>query len=215
MAESSLRELKKQQNRQVILDTALRLFAERGFERVTVLEIARAANVSEATVFNHFPAKEDLIYSRMVAFEQRLVAAVRDRPPGTSPLAAFRACLLAPGGLLGPIDASSVRLLRSLAAIIAASPALRARERQVHEDATDALARVLTGPASRGSRDIEPWVIANALIGVHRALVTHTRAQLIAGADPVALRRSIRTRAERGFTLLQRGIDEESGTHRR
>ena len=59
--ETGLRERKKQQTRQLLAETARRLFAERGFENVSIVEIARAADVSEATVFNYFPTKEDLV----------------------------------------------------------------------------------------------------------------------------------------------------------
>ena len=69
-----LRERKKEQTRQLIAETARRLFGERGFERVTVAEIARAADVSEQTVFNYFPTKEDLVYWRLEAFEDELLA---------------------------------------------------------------------------------------------------------------------------------------------
>ena len=72
-----LRERKKQQTRQLIAETARRLFGERGFERVTVAEIARAAEVSEQTVFNYFPTKEDLVYWRLQSFEDELL---RDDP---------------------------------------------------------------------------------------------------------------------------------------
>jgi len=78
-----LRELKKEQTRTLIADTAWRLFADRGFDAVRVAEIAREARVSEATVFNYFPRKEDLFYSRLEAFGERLVAAVGSRPPAT------------------------------------------------------------------------------------------------------------------------------------
>ena len=67
----------------------MRLFLERGFDQVSVAEVARAADVSEATVFNYFPTKEDLVYERMDAFEQELLAAVRERPEGESALRAF------------------------------------------------------------------------------------------------------------------------------
>ena len=77
-----LRELKKEQTRQLIADTAWRLFADRGFDQVTVAEIAREAQVAEATVFNYFRTKEDLFYSRFEAFSARLADAVRDREPG-------------------------------------------------------------------------------------------------------------------------------------
>jgi AcrR family transcriptional regulator len=61
-SELGLRELKKARTRQAIQEAAWRLFAERGFEAVTVKEIARVAEVAEKTVFNYFPTKEDLIF---------------------------------------------------------------------------------------------------------------------------------------------------------
>src|SRR5918996_5393461 len=93
-AELGLRERKKQRTRQLIADTARRLFAERGFEQVTVAEIAREAEVAQATVFNYFPTKEDLFYSRLEAFEDELLAAVRKRKPDQSVLEAFGEFLL-------------------------------------------------------------------------------------------------------------------------
>src|SRR5258708_15695403 len=99
-----LRELKKEQTRQLIADTAWRLFADRGFDQVTVAEIAREAQVAEATVFNYFRSKEDLFYSRFEAFSARLADAVRDREPGEPALPAFRRGLLEEGGLLAPAD---------------------------------------------------------------------------------------------------------------
>src|SRR5919201_6303830 len=87
---AGLRERKKRQTRQLIADTARRLFAERGFEAVTVAEVARAADVSEATVFNYFPTKEDLFYSGMETFEALLVEAVRARSAGETVLRAFQ-----------------------------------------------------------------------------------------------------------------------------
>src|SRR5882724_5969692 len=93
-----LRERKKQQTRQLIAETARRLFTERGFERVTVAEVARAAEVSEQTVFNYFATKEDLVYWRLGSFEEELLATVREREPGESALAAFRRFLLAQRG---------------------------------------------------------------------------------------------------------------------
>src|SRR5215216_6933916 len=81
-AELGLRERKKQRTRQLIAETARRLFTERGFERVTVAEIARVAEVSEQTVFNYFPRKEDLVYWRLESFEDELLAAIRERAEG-------------------------------------------------------------------------------------------------------------------------------------
>ena len=89
--EPGLRERKKQRTRELIAETARRLFVERGFERVTVAEIARAADVAEKTVFNYFPTKEDLVYWRLEAFEDELLTAIRERWPGESALDRLRA----------------------------------------------------------------------------------------------------------------------------
>ncbi|MES5820235.1 helix-turn-helix domain-containing protein [Streptomyces sp. RG80] len=82
-----------------------------GFDRVTVAEVARVAQVSEATVFNSFPAKEDLFSSRFEAFGERLVEAVRTRPPGESAPATFRRRLLASEGLLTRMEAGEADAL--------------------------------------------------------------------------------------------------------
>ena len=77
-SETGLRERKKEQTRLLLADTARRLFAERGFENVSVAEIARVADVSETTVFNYYPTKEDLVYSGLERFESELLRAVRE-----------------------------------------------------------------------------------------------------------------------------------------
>src|SRR5919198_1863976 len=92
--QAGLRERKKQQTRQHIAETARRLFLERGFDPVTVAEVAREADVSAGTVFNYFPTKEDLFYSGMEVFEERLLEAVRNRRAGESVLAAVRGVVL-------------------------------------------------------------------------------------------------------------------------
>src|SRR3954464_3668972 len=130
-----LRERKKQQTRDLIADTARRLFADRGFEGVTVAEVASEADVSEATVFNYFPTKEDLFYSRLEAFEEELLSAIREREPGESALTAFRRFLLQPRGVFalgesGDAGEATDRL-RTIGRVITESPALLAREREV------------------------------------------------------------------------------------
>ncbi len=85
-----LRETKKLATRQEIADRAMQLFAERGFDHVTVAEVAAAAGVSEKTVFNYFPTKEDLFFDEVPQREAALVDAVRGRKPGESVLGAVR-----------------------------------------------------------------------------------------------------------------------------
>jgi AcrR family transcriptional regulator len=95
-----LRERKKQRTRQLLSDTARRLFSERGFEQVSIAEIAREAEVSEQTVFKYFPSKEDLIYSGLEIFEEQLLAAIRERPRGQTIVSAFGEFILEPRGFL-------------------------------------------------------------------------------------------------------------------
>ena len=121
MGATGLRERKKQQTRQRMIDVALELFDERGFDRVPVAEVARAAEVSEATVFNYFPTKEDLVYQSMEAFEATLLDAVRLRPAGTSVVAAFRDCVLQPRGALAADDPAMTERIARTARIIAGS----------------------------------------------------------------------------------------------
>ena len=83
--ELGLRQRKKQQTRQLIADTAWRLFADRGFERVTVAEIAREAQVAVATVFNYFPTKEDLFFYRLEALGPSWSRPSASGRPGSRP----------------------------------------------------------------------------------------------------------------------------------
>ena len=92
---AALRERKKQQTRQQIYEAARGLFEQKGFDRVSVAEIARAANVSEVTVFNYFPTKEDLFYGGMEFFEEQLVDAVRSARRASRRSRPFAGALLA------------------------------------------------------------------------------------------------------------------------
>src|SRR6266566_7410263 len=121
MSEIGLRERKKQRTRQAILEAAFRLFEEHGFESVTVAEVARAADVSEGTVFNYFPTKEDLFYSGMQVFEAELVEAVRNRGAGESVLQAFRSFLRERSARLAKEEVAGI--VAEAARVIAASPA--------------------------------------------------------------------------------------------
>src|SRR5919205_4244835 len=85
-----LRARKKRVAREAIAATARRLFAERGYDAVTVAEVAAAADVSEKTVFNHFPTKEDLAFAGREQGIAQFVAAITERAPGSSLLDVFR-----------------------------------------------------------------------------------------------------------------------------
>jgi AcrR family transcriptional regulator len=202
-----LRERKKQRTRQLLSETARRLFSERGFEQVSIAEIAREAEVSEQTVFNYFPSKEDLVYSGLETFEGQLLAAIRDRPPGQTVIAAFGEFILEPRGLFAAEDDAAARELIAVTQMIAASPALLAREQQIFARYTDTLAQLIAEETGARAGDLRPHAVANALIGVHRALIGYLREQLEAGAtDRRRLARQVRRRGENALALLSNGL---------
>jgi AcrR family transcriptional regulator len=209
-ASPGLRERKKQQTRQLIADTARRLFAERGFEGVTVAEVARRADVSEATVFNYFPTKEDLFYSGLEEFEEKLLAAVRDRKPGMSVLAAFRDFMLVERGVFdmkaaGGDDEATERV-RTITRVITESPALLARERQVFAEYSSSLAALIAEETGAATGDVLPAAAANALIGVHRSLIDYVRERTMAGARASQISRGVRAQAKKAFAQLEEGL---------
>ena len=204
--EMGLRERKKQRTHELIADTARRLFAERGFDEVPVSEIARQAEVSEATVFNYFPTKEDLFYSRLEAFEEELLASIRDRSPGESVIRAFGRFVTTPRGLLAARDPEQVEHLAAITRVITQSPALLAREQQIYAAYTDALAALLASEAGAGPGDLEPWVVARTLIGLHQAAVDYSRREILSGTRNPALARRVRRHTQRALDLLSHGL---------
>jgi AcrR family transcriptional regulator len=200
-----LRERKKRHTRELIAETARRLFAERGFERVTVAEVARAADVSQQTVFNYFPSKEDLVYWRLESFEDELLSTIRDRAPGEAVLTAFGRFVLVPRGLLASDEPAARERLAGVTKMIVQSPALLAREREVFAAYTTSLAELIAAEPGSGN-EIDAWVAANAMIGAHRALVDHARRRIVAGADPKSVAREVRARGKAALALLERGL---------
>ncbi len=189
-APPGLRERKKEQTRQAIAETARRLFAERGFDAVTVADVARAADVSQGTVFNYFPTKEDLFYGQMEDWE--------------SVLEVFRRVMLESSGRLASEEVAE--MIATAARLIAASPALRAREREIVARHTDELAALIADETGAGHDDVEPWVVANALMGVQQALRFHVHASVLAGRRGPKLAAGVRAQARRAFTRLERGL---------
>ena len=155
------------------------------------------------TVYNYFPTKEDLFYAGMQFFEEQLVEAVRNRARGESALKAFRRRVLEGAANL-ETKGRAEAILRAEKAI-GASASLRAREREIVEDYTRRLAAVLGG-----ENDAEALAVAAAMMAVHRSLVSHIRAQVMAGRRGAALAEEFRTQARRAFARLERGLGDYS-----
>jgi len=146
---AELRESKKRATKQRLSDVATGLFYARGFEAVTVEEIAAAAKVSKVTVFNYFPRKETLFLDREDEVLLLLREALGERPKGQSPVVALRRLvdkLCEQKHPFARIDKRTVAWWH----VVAASPSLKARLREIGDETVEALAALLAGPKPDG-----------------------------------------------------------------
>lgn len=188
-----LRERKKVLTRRTISDVATRLFIERGFDNVTVAEVADAANVSVKTVFNYFGSKEDLFLDRDQEVREQIVGAVRDRRPGLTPTQVLRTVLDGRSLAGGPAwdelaDPERYEGMRRFLATWRDTPSLRGRFLDGNERLQDALGAVIA--AETGLPEEHPRLRAMAgmlSLAVALRLRTFTQA-LLEGAPLDALR---------------------------
>jgi AcrR family transcriptional regulator len=203
---TGVRKDKTSRTRQLIEECAVALFAEGAYDDVTMAEIARRANVSPATVFNHFATKDALIFNGLERFERGLLDAIRHRALQESIPQAFRTFVLTMNGSLTSAAPEQMRRLRTVAEIIESSPALLSREQQIYGRYSDLLATLIVEHVAAHGDELQAWVIANALMGVHRALVRHVRNALLADRPPTQIVREVRRQASVAFAQLDRGL---------
>jgi len=186
-----------------IADAAIVLFLERGFDAVTVADVARAAGVSSVTVFNHFPRKEDLFLDRGGDAIELLRSTVRDRSPGVAVTEALQATterLVDERSPLSGADPRSVPFFRT----VAQSPALVARAREITAD----LQRVLTEELDRDAAfEGESGLLAAFFIAGYASVLVGTAQRLIAGAAPDSVLDDHRARFARLFDALRSGVE--------
>lgn len=200
-----LRERKKRATRDAIATTARRLFAQRGFDAVTVAEIAVAADVSEKTVFNHFATKEDLVFAGGDTRLVQLQAAIAQRPPGTSVLDVFRANSAA---MLDVVAAGEGDDRLVVPRIVRDSPTLQQRLAAGWEDEAATLAAVVAEATGADADDLVPAVVARTLAWT---LITIFRAAfdgLLAGEEPEQLAARLRVQSARAYDQLAVGLGD-------
>jgi AcrR family transcriptional regulator len=198
------RELKRQETRARIVDAAADLFAERGFEAVSVVEIARRAGVVEKTVFNHFPVKEGLVFDADPPMRAALLDSVRRRPTGESVSAAAGTFVVAAVALLGSEQAADG--VARMARIVRGSRTLQVREREILDELTRSLARLIAEENDQRSGQLEPWLAASAVTALYAGLLELARDRVLAGVTGQALAAELRRRGTRGLSLLQFGL---------
>jgi AcrR family transcriptional regulator len=203
---TGLRERKKLETRQHIADTAARLFADHGFDAVTVDEVAEAANVSKKTVFNYFPTKEDLVFHRTEERRESLLHAVRERAPGQSLTDAFRTRSL---DFLDHVRSGSPVLRQGIvASLISSSPSLERRARELHFQNVRLVAHELAALTGAEENAPMPLVVAQSLLGAHHALARECERLLAEGKTPDEVADAVEPEVHRVFDLLAGGIQD-------
>lgn len=204
--EPSLRSRKKARTRELLVETAAGLFHERGFEAVTVADIARAAEVAEQTVYNYFSTKEALVLDEDDAYTAHFVAMVRDRPAGMSIIEAVRQEALE--FLQGMIDrpASSHRRGGMPFLVVNSVPVRRAWLSACERHAK-AVAETLVSDSRDGLSPGAADIITISLLSVFRVIVDEVGAALTAGDDLRARLTALRPQIEEGMSWLAGGLD--------
>lgn len=191
--------MKKRQTRQAISDQATRLFLRHGFDRVTIADVAAAAQVAKMTVTNYFPRKEDLALDLHEEFTGQLARTVAGRAPGESALAALRRAFLDAAARHDPVIGFSGP---DFARMVTESPALAARLREFHEEREDALAAVLTEETAAAPDDPLPRLVAAQLGAVHRVLFNEALRRTLNNEPNDEIAAALTKTARTAFDLL-------------
>jgi AcrR family transcriptional regulator len=198
-----LRERKKARSRLAISNVATKMFIERGFDDVTVAEVAAAADVSVATIFNYFETKEELFFDRegeVIEAQRRFILERKAGETITSVL--HRAFLAAIEAWVPPLMADGASFLRT----IEGSSALRARVRLGFEKAEASLAETIAKETEAVAGDPTPQIVAALLVAIQRTLVESAGAAALRGAAVASTKRRLRQACDRAFVLLEGGM---------
>ncbi|MEV8006100.1 TetR family transcriptional regulator [Streptomyces parvus] len=199
-----LRERKKRLTYQAVSDAAIAMFLERGFDKVSVAEVAAAADISKPTLFRYFPAKEDLVLHRFADHEDEAARVVTGRAPDETPLDALRRHFL--DGLdrrdpvTGLCDAPQVLAFLRL---LYGTPSLVARLHAYQGRSEAALARALGGGLS-------DRLAAGQIIAVLRILALENWRRTDAGESADRVYAGAVQAAEEAFVQLRTGLESHA-----
>ncbi|MFI9379062.1 TetR/AcrR family transcriptional regulator [Streptomyces parvulus] len=195
-----LRERKKQRMFRTLSDVAIGLFLEKGFDAVSVAEVAAAAEVSKPTLFRYFPAKEDLVLHRIADHEDEAARVAGAAGEGADPVGALRAHFLAGLERCDPVTGlNDHRVVLDFHRLLYGTPALVARMHTHLERSEAALARALGG-------DLEARLAAGQIIAVQRILALENWRRIAAGERVEDVRPDAVVAAERAFGGLAAGL---------
>ncbi|WP_406719485.1 TetR/AcrR family transcriptional regulator [Streptomyces althioticus] len=197
MSEIGLRERKKRRMYRTVSDIAIRMFLERGFDAVSVAEVAAAAEISKPTLFRYFPAKEDLVLYRIADHEEEPARVVREGPTPVEALKRhFLAGLERHDPVTGLNDDPEVLAFHTL---LYGTPSLVARLYGHLERTEEALAEALGG-------GLDARLAAGQIIAVRRILAQENWRRIAAGESLDAVGEDAVDGAERAFAVLARSL---------
>jgi AcrR family transcriptional regulator len=200
---SGLRERRKRETRQAISDIATGMFAARGYDQVTIAEIAAAAGVAKMTVTNYFPRKEDLVFDQAEGLIRQLAEVIATRAPGESLLAAVRrdyAAAVARGDVsLGLSSPAFARMIQD-------APALASRALEMLNQREQALGDAIA--AETGTDNPQQRVVAALLVSVPRVLSAEAFRRSLAGEPRDEIRAVLAEQATAGFDLLEPALGD-------
>lgn len=203
----NLRERKKRETRQRIADVATLLFVTRGFDAVTVAEIADAADVSRVTVFNYFPRKEDMFFDRHEEAVTLFTGAVRKRRAGESIPAALRRLVLDLSDDNHPL--SGLRDgIEPFLRTVQNSPTLRAASRENHDGLVRDLADAITRDTGARPDDPLPHLVASGALTAHAIGYRHATERILAGESAEDIRPGHRALINTAFDVLEHGVGD-------
>lgn len=197
------RALAKDNTRRRLRREAMGLFLERGFDAVTTSEVAAAAEVSPATLFNYFDTKEDLFFGQVQELEDALVDVVRSCPPNESILRALQKHVLFE--LTAGRDRTDPASVAPFHHQVARSPRLQAREHEIYDHRELVLTRALAEAQGLDPDSVRARVAARLYVAAEKLIADELRDQLTR-VDAVTALRDVRAFIDDVFAILISGL---------
>ncbi|SBW22718.1 TetR family transcriptional regulator [Candidatus Protofrankia californiensis] len=202
----SLRERKKQRTHDALSAAAISLFLERGFDNVSVAEVAAAAEVSKPTLFTYFPSKEDLVLHRIVDHHGEAARVVRERPSGETPLAALERYFIAGLERRDPVTGlNDDREVLAYHGMVFSTPSLAGRLAQYAARDEEMLAAALAESAPNAG-ELAAALAAGQIVAVRRVLARENWRQLTAKRSVAQVFPDAVTAARQAFQSLREGL---------
>jgi AcrR family transcriptional regulator len=204
--DEGLRERKRRLTRQTISDAATAMFATRGFDHVTVSEVARRVGVSEKTIYNYFPTKESMVLDTVDDSLEQMSRALRERGPDESLTQAVLRALEADMRRFDEVSDELAQFIPMFVGMIETTAALRAAWLEMYDRLADVIREELAVQAGVDPEDPEVGIAARSLASLAEVGVESRVRRSEQGLRGDELRDAIHTDVQRAARLLETGL---------